>query len=35
MIQRDYFLRLIEEFQAAVARFLEKDKVGKDEELDL
>ena len=33
MIQRDYFLCLIEEFQAAVARFLEKDKAGKDEEL--
>lgn len=34
MIQRDYFIRIVEEFMAAVARFLEKDE-GKrrDEEL--
>ncbi len=34
MLQRDYFLRLIEEFQAAVSRFLEKkDEERKDKEM--
>ena len=29
MLQRDYFIRLIEEFQAAISRFLEKQDVDK------
>ena len=34
MLQRDYFIRLIEEFQAAISRFLEKvDEDRKDNEL--
>ncbi len=34
MLQRDYFLRLVEEFVAACARFLEKtDEARKDDEL--
>lgn len=33
MLQRDYFIRLIEEFNAAVSRFLEKRKDNKDDEL--
>ncbi len=33
MLQRDYFIRLIEEFNVAVSRFLEKKKDNKDEDL--
>lgn len=33
MLQRDYFIRLIEEFNVAVSRFLEKKKDNKDDDL--
>lgn len=33
MLQRDYFIRLIEEFNAAISRFLEKKKDNRDEDL--
>ena len=33
MLQRDYFLRLIEEFAIALTHFLEKKKEDKDDEL--